>query len=60
MNCVCVCVLGPVGLPSALACCRSAHMVASHLGGWCSQEERAVGPNPDSDRRVWEKFKTGK
>lgn len=45
-------VCGPVGLPSALACCQSAHMVTSHLGGWCSQEERAVEPNPDSGRRV--------
>lgn len=42
----------PVGLPLALACCQSAHMVTSHLGGWCSQEERAAEPNPDSGRRV--------
>lgn len=51
-------VCGPVGLPSALACCQSAHMVTSHLGGWCSQGERAAVPNPDSGRTVWERFKT--
>lgn len=45
-------VCGAVGLPSAQACCQSAHMVASHLGGWCSQGEQAAVPNPDSGRRV--------
>lgn len=50
-------VRGPVGLPSALACCQSAHMVASHLGGWCSQGERAAEPNPGSGRTVWGRFK---
>lgn len=54
---VCRVCVGPLGLPSALACCRSARMVASHLAGWCSQEERVAGPNPDSGRRVWTGFR---
>lgn len=45
-------VCAAVGRPSARACCQSAHMVASHLGGWCSQEERAAVPDPDNGRTV--------